>query len=172
MNYIHKYIFKGGDIITAVLKNQLRNEHEVERYLNGRYIGPQQAFVHIFEFDTHQERPSVTRLSVHLPDQQPVYFGEQDSADNLRQAMEKSNSSLLTFFEYNKEHTEYRHLLYQEFPQHLVLKKDEVSKRWYWQPRQRNIDTIGRMISIRLLGLSVTSVSSLLLCEVRRLLSI
>ena len=143
VKYIHKYVYKGGDIITVGLKNK---NDEIERYVNGRYIGAQEAMCHILEHRTHSEEPPVEQLAIHLPDEQTVLYDDDDNVHDLNQALESSTSSLLAFFEYNRDHQDSRNYLYQEFPQHYVLKKLPNAGR-QWRPRQKGF-AIGRMYHI------------------------
>jgi hypothetical protein len=47
--------------------------------------------------------------------------------------METAYSTLMSFFDYNRDHEDGRHLLYHQFPIHYVfLQREKV-----WRPRQR-----------------------------------
>jgi hypothetical protein len=49
--------------------------------------------------------------------------------------MDKARFTLISFFDYNRDHEDGRHLLYYQFPTHYVfLQKEKV-----WRPRQRGI---------------------------------
>src|SRR5882762_160621 len=72
VKYIHKYIYKGPDMATV----RVGNVDEIKDYIDARYVGPAEACWHIFECHMHQELPTVYRLSVHLENQQMVYFQE------------------------------------------------------------------------------------------------
>jgi hypothetical protein len=48
--------------------------------------------------------------------------------------METAHSTLISFFDYNRDHEDGKHLLYYQFPTHYVYLKQE--KRW--RPRQRD----------------------------------
>src|SRR5882762_8566521 len=72
VKYIHKYIYKGPDRATV----QVGNVDEIKDYIDAHYVGPAEACWHIFECHMHQELPTVYRLSVHLENQQMVYFQE------------------------------------------------------------------------------------------------
>jgi hypothetical protein len=54
--------------------------------------------------------------------------------------MDKSRSNLMTFFDYNRDHEDGRHLLYFQFPTHYIFKVQEK----VWQPRQKR-RTVGRI---------------------------
>ena len=137
IKYIHKYIYKGHDRTTLRLQ---ATTDEVQRYLQGRYIGPSEAIWRLFEYPMHQEYPSVIRLAVHLPGQQIVSFHAQDGRQDLERRMREAKSTLIAFFEYNRLHSDGRSYLYQEFPQHFVF--NQQLRRW--SPRQQK-NAIGRM---------------------------
>lgn len=80
-----------------------------------------QAAWNLLEYRNHQEDPSVVRLTVHLPGKIPVYFTEdaQRNPEQLQMALDHADSTLTIFLKYNQEHTDGRHLLYQDFPKHF-----------------------------------------------------
>ena len=138
VKYIHKYIYKGGDRATVILDSE---HDEIKRYLNGRYIGPTEAVWRLFEYSTHGEEPPVMHLALHLPDQQAVYFSENEDPVILRQRMDSSLTTLIAYFKYNSEKADGRGYLYQEFPEYYVYVRKQG-----WKPRiQRR--SIGRMYS-------------------------
>ena len=139
IKYIHKYIYKGGDRVTVQLQNE---NDEIARYLNGRYIGPQQAVWNILEFDTHAENPPVQALAIHLPGKQPLYFAEDATSEQVQAKLDRSASTLTGFFQYNTDHETARQYLYQEFPGFFVWKQAQTGS--YWKPRERGF-SIGRM---------------------------
>jgi hypothetical protein len=161
VKYIHKYIYKGHDKATL----QINENDEVTRYLTCRYVGPSQASWSIFEFPTHEEYPTIMRLALHLPNQQNVVFDADTSVQGLEERAEHARTTLMAFFNYNREHEDGRHLLYHEFPSHYVfLKKDGI-----WKPRQRDFaigriyncnPSIGERYYLRLLLVSVPGPTS------------
>jgi hypothetical protein len=136
---MHKYVFKGEDRTTLELKDR---DDEIAQYLNGRYVGPHQAAYRILEYHFHGQDPPVYRLPLHLPDKQPVFFGEHPSTQDMEEALEQSTSKLLAWFEYNRNHEDGRQYLYHEFPEHYVYNKDKEVRSW--TPRQRGF-AIGRV---------------------------
>jgi len=82
IKYIHKYIYKGSNRTTLQLP-ETDNADEVKRHLQGQYIGPCEAIWRLFEFCKDEEFPAVYHLPIHLPGQQPAYFGEDLSWDEL-----------------------------------------------------------------------------------------
>ena len=78
---------------------QISDTHdEIARYLQGRYIGPSEAFARIFEYKMHEEDPTVITLALHLPNEQPVYFPEDATAEELEESMGNSYSKLMAYF--------------------------------------------------------------------------
>ena len=111
IKYILEYIFKGNDRMNI----QLQNEYDkVAYHLSGRYIGPTQAAWSLLEYQSHLEDPTVVRLTVHLPNETPVYFNENIQGDpiQLRHVLENADSTLTKNFRYNANNPDGQHLLY------------------------------------------------------------
>lgn len=102
--------------------------------------------------------PSVTRLQVHLPDQQSVVYRDNEP---LPAALARGRTTTLTaWFKANRDHPEARHLLYADFPGHYTW---PATKKW--TPRRRPIPVVGRMFHTNpgvLLILSMATSSCLL----------
>ncbi|KAH0609829.1 uncharacterized protein H6S33_012375 [Morchella sextelata] len=88
----------------------------------------------------HEEYPSVIHLAVHLPGEQPVYYGDNSNREELIQRMQNSRTTLMTYFEYNTEHEDGTRYLYQDFPVYFTY--DAKSRKW--ASRKRGV-AIGRM---------------------------
>jgi hypothetical protein len=108
----------------AVGENQIVDE--IQDYIDGRYIGPQEACWHIFEFPMHEESPTVYRLPVHLEDQQHVYFDEADNAEELADRAANKSTELMGWFQANRTFPEACNYTYQEFPEHFVWNKKNL----------------------------------------------
>ena len=142
VKYINKYVYKGSDRTTLRISD---TNDEIERYLQGRYIGPTEAFARIFEHKMHEEDPTVNTLPLHLPNEQVVYYAEDATAAEIQEAMEKSFSMLMGYFKYyqdtppvfDNEGNLITHL-YLDFPQNFVWKE----KAWF--PRKKGF-AIGRI---------------------------
>ncbi|KAG1469845.1 hypothetical protein G6F56_003027 [Rhizopus delemar] len=137
IKYINKYVYKGQDRSTVALSD---TSNEIHRYLQGRYIGPTEAFWRLFEYPIHEEDPTVMQLSLHLPDHQPVYFPDDASNEEVRTILDKSKSHLMAWFDYNRSNSDGREFLYQEFPEHYVYDRNLRN----WKPRKKGF-AIGRM---------------------------
>lgn len=85
---------------------------KVAQYLQERYIRPTEAIWKIFEFLTHEESPSVKQLAIHLPRKQPVYFEEDAIAKKLQERMNKAQSTLMAFLNYNDVNDKSRRYFY------------------------------------------------------------
>ena len=75
IKYIYKYIYKGHDHATVGVFEDI---DKILEHIGSHYIGPSEAFWHITEFPMHEEKPSVYCLPVHPPDQQTIYFNNDD----------------------------------------------------------------------------------------------
>lgn len=90
--------------------------------------------------------PHHQRLSVHLPDQQPVYFDGDDQLDNVLKRNQK-DTTLTGWFKANREYESALQILYIEFPEHFVWVKEKEKN--YWKIRERGQgSTIGRIYAI------------------------
>jgi hypothetical protein len=58
-------------------------------------------------------------------------FSRSDSEQKLQQRIETAHFTFISFFDYNRNHEDERHLLYYQFPTHYVfLQREKV-----WRPR-------------------------------------
>jgi hypothetical protein len=73
-------------------------------------------------------------------DEQPVYFDEDASHEEIRETMENTGSTLMAFFAYNARHPHGGQYRYPEFPEHFVYDKPTRA----WHPRKGQ-EAIGRM---------------------------
>jgi hypothetical protein len=94
VKYLYKYIFKGTDRATMRVDG---NVDEIKTHVDGRYLSPPESAWHIYKFCSHEEYPPVQRLALHLPNEQPVYFDEDASRDDIRDRMQSAGSSLIAF---------------------------------------------------------------------------
>jgi len=69
-----------------------------------------------------------------------VTFNPNTNTAKLRQRAEKSRSNLITFFDYNRDYANGRHLLYHEFPTYYVYNKKE--KAWTSRKKDRAVNRI------------------------------
>lgn len=166
IKYVYKYIEKGHDRTAIQVEDELK-EDELYQYVAGRYLTPAEAYWRLHEFDTNSCYPPVTRLDVHLEDQQTVFYGECANANELLDRMAKSRTKLLSWFEYNRQNAHLKgalvnykgemypdnrdlsHVKYQDFPEFAAW--DEKCRKWKvragkvpWR-LQKKLKAIGRM---------------------------
>lgn len=90
------------------------NRDETVHYTTSRYIGPTEACWHLFEFPMHKEYPPVQPLAVHLEGKHIVRF--YANTDDLEAVAERSKTTLMAWFEYNRKFTGGRNVLYPDSP--------------------------------------------------------
>lgn len=56
---------------------------EIKNYLECRYLSACEAMWRIFGFDIHERKPAVTRLPIHLENQQSIVYPEGSSLGNI-----------------------------------------------------------------------------------------
>ncbi|GJZ53600.1 DNA helicase PIF1, ATP-dependent [Tanacetum coccineum] len=89
IKYLFKYLNKGPDKATIVIKENVPNGQgvalekvtmvdEIKNYLNCRYLASCEAVWRIFLFDIHYAYPSVMKLNFHLPNQHPVTLRDSE----------------------------------------------------------------------------------------------
>jgi hypothetical protein len=113
---------------------------EVKEYLEARYISSIESCWQIFEFGMHAEHPTVYRLPVHLPNEQLVYFNDDDSIDEVLERGTNAKTAMTEYFVANANHPHAKNYTYQEFPQHFTWNKSTKK----WSPRKKDF-AIGRM---------------------------
>ncbi|VDP02557.1 unnamed protein product [Heligmosomoides polygyrus] len=137
------YIYKGPDRARVILRSEDEspNYDEIRAYLDTRNVCPQEAARRLLGFPLHDRSHTVVRLSVHLPDQQEVFFREGEEREAVRSAA-SSNTCLTAWFQLNQTDPTARTLLYREIPEHY---------RWNqrrWEKRRRFEKAIGRMYTV------------------------
>jgi hypothetical protein len=137
--------------------HQPRDHDEIKQFADCRYIGPCQAFHRISGFPLHGAKPPVVRLSVHLPNEQIVYYEEGQEEEITNQTGPPPSSQLLEFFKAVHDSANITPVLnykrasevtYQELPQHYTW---QSKGRKVWSPRKQqfgNYPVIGRMYQI------------------------
>ena len=166
VKYIYKYVFKGHDRAEVLVQEATADgaptafRNEVKEYQDGRYFCSPEAAWRLYGFDLHGRDPPVQRLSIHLPDCQPVTVEEQ--AD-LAEAEERGAKTTLTqwFVYVGEEKAKYAAALatdpetpvpvainttYQNAP--LIATWNKEKKLWSTRKQQRKFPTIGRIYHI------------------------
>jgi hypothetical protein len=134
VKYLHKYVFKGHDLIELKLKNEL---DQVERHIAGRYLSCTEAIQRILEYPLAETWPHVNDLPVHQPGRKRIIFGFRRLT---KKAIDAKNSKLKTWLNYNRDHTDGREYHYYDFPKFYIW----ISKDRCWKPRSRDL-TLGSL---------------------------
>ena len=157
IKYHIKYINKGSDLASMTVgsadgdsedaNNEARNE--VAEYRTNRYISGGEGAWRLRGNEIAERKPTVSRLPLHLYNQQAVYFNPNDKDGTIERMEKCSRTKLTAFFELNGQDEFARTLLYREIPEHFTW--DNSAKRW--KRRARGWDdgipeAIGRMYSI------------------------
>ena len=116
VKYMHKYIYKGHDHTTMVL----RGIDEIQQYIDSRYIGSPEAVRQIFGHNLHEEFPAVIRLALHLPGMHCVIFDETESMNSIIYKVGGKMSTLTGYFACCTSNEVARAFTYKEFSQHFV----------------------------------------------------
>ena len=90
----------------------------------------------------HRQYPSITRLPVHLENQQTCYYGEDEN--NAQDVLDRCGRTPLTeWFKINSQCPETRHLKYMNFTDFYVWNKNLKT----WTKRQEK-ESVGRMVFV------------------------
>ena len=139
VKYMYKYVHKGPD--RAEVRASL---DEIERFVEGRYLGPCEACHRTFGMAIHNNDPSVVRLQIHLEDKQTISFAPILGTNVLREMANGSRpeTTLTAWFKLNAESNGLnRTLLYYEMPEkYRWNNKDQC-----WTKRKTNELAVGRM---------------------------
>ena len=140
IKYIYKYVYKGHDWTTMQFGTC---EDEVKLYLDAHYICSCEGCWHLYEFNMHEESPSVMCLQVHLEGEDLITWNE-DEAPDAQDVMDRAtshDSKLTAYFKANENHPDQANdLLYQDFPSKFVWNPKE--RKWTLQKKDFSI---GRM---------------------------
>ena len=98
---------------------------------------------HLYLFLMQEHTPPIIHLQVHLPDQQPIIF-EEDEDGNIQDLVDTNpdhDTTLTAWFKANAELADNCNLLYRDFPSKMVWNK----KTYKWTTRKKGVSAIGRM---------------------------
>ncbi|XP_058796151.1 uncharacterized protein LOC131667014 [Phymastichus coffea] len=152
--YLYKYVYKGHDAATVVIEqteNGTTIDHdECHNFIETRYVGPVEACYRIFSKKLQDKSHVVTRLSVHLPNEQAVIIAQDENETSLLATLNNSSSMLLDYFKLNATNETARQYYYTEIPKHFTYKKIKVDGQMVssWATRKKHLNCIGRMYSI------------------------
>jgi Helitron helicase-like domain at N-terminus len=134
--YVYKYVLKPPDH-TAIQLN------EIEAHLSGRLLSCSEAVWRFLGLKLHKEWPPITRLAIHLPNEQSVIFDPTADAEDIHMTADASTSTLLQWFILNQTTPAARQWLYQEIPEHFTFTADKK-----WKPRKNDCFSIGRTMAV------------------------
>ncbi|XP_074297506.1 uncharacterized protein LOC141628239 [Silene latifolia] len=118
IKYLFKYIAKGPDKATLVIKDDAADE--IKSYLDCRYLSASEASWRIFGFDIQERNPSVMRLPVHLEEEQAVLIRDDDILKVVLARQSNAETKVTAWMRVNEESPEARELSYAEFPTKYV----------------------------------------------------
>ena len=130
---------------TDVNDNEVPREvNEIADYLDARYVSAPEGIWRIFKFKTHNRKPAVQRLQIHLPNRQTVTFSNDTDMVIFLNNNRLQKTILTEFYTANKQaereaaaaaaagrpplEFDCRDLLYQEFP--LQMTWNRTFRRW------------------------------------------
>ena len=123
VKYLYKYIYKGYDCANLVVTANGSVEHnEVNHFVDTRYVSSYEGMWRLLENIMHDRSHAVTKLQIHLPNQQLIYFEEGNEDEAVEQAAQR-NTNLTAYFQLNSEDAKARQYLYHEILLHYVYKK-------------------------------------------------
>ncbi|XP_056852167.1 uncharacterized protein LOC130501293 [Raphanus sativus] len=116
---------------------------EIKTYYDCRYITACESSWRVLAFPTNFRTTSVEKLGFHLPDQELVFFDEDEPIESILKKKSVNQSMFPAWFIAYQKYPEARDLTYAEFPTKFVWK---ASMR-EWVPRKRGF-AIGRIAHI------------------------
>src|SRR5581483_1206453 len=118
---------------------------EIKMYIDARYVSSSEAIWRIFHYKLHNHTPNVQRLAVHLPNQQPITFQDNDDLQNIINHANRRMTTLTAWFQENLENTEAHKYKYIDFPLHYTWNKTQYK----WSPRKTATGAIGRLYIVQ-----------------------
>ncbi|XP_046655037.1 uncharacterized protein LOC124348808 [Daphnia pulicaria] len=156
VKYIFKYVYKGHDCSNIESKTGTHHQageeneqvfvwDEISTFTDTRYVSAPEAAYRIFKFPLSDRSHTITRLAVHLPLEQSVFFQPGNEEQAVIDAATKE-TTLTAWFILNRDNEEARQYFYREIVHHFCFVKS--GGRNYWKPRRRNIKIIGRLYTV------------------------
>ncbi|PWZ10632.1 ATP-dependent DNA helicase PIF1 [Zea mays] len=148
VKYLFKYIYKGHDRASVVMRDASKADDdvdEIKQYRDARWVTPPEALWRIYGFELSQNSPPVMQLQLHLPNMHMVAFHERQMVERVVNRPGADRSMLTAYFEVNRLHEGARGILYRDFPEWYTW---QSGKGKVWQ--RRKCDTggqVGRIVS-------------------------
>ena len=114
---------------------------EIKDFVNASWYGDTNSCWRLFEFPLNQMSPAVTKLALHLPNQQFVTYNPErvETEEDLRNVMEAQERTTLTaFFELNREDPEANQYTYPEILRYYRWVANEGGKKKFFQKRKKD----------------------------------
>lgn len=151
IKYLFKYVTKGPDRSKLYLQRVLNGEdtpideetntrNEVKEYLDARFICPYDSCWRILGYEIHRHFPPVTRLPVHLPNENYITYHASANMSQILSQEFLRRTMLTEWFVANQLHESARSLSYPDFPSEW--RWDEKKRSWEQRHRQGNIGRI------------------------------
>ena len=99
-------------------------------YLDAKYISASESIWRIFHYKMHNHTSNVQRLAVHLPNQQPITFQDEDNLQYIINHTTTRMTTLTAWFQENLENTAAHGYKYADFPFHYTWNKTQYK----WNP--------------------------------------
>jgi hypothetical protein len=124
VKYLYKYVCKGHDRATTVLESR----NKIKQYLDVWYVSTSKAVWRLFTFKLHDDFSSITRLQVHLPNEQRVVFHENVGIAQVLDIERHRKTTIMEYFEINKVNPKVREISYADFPNSFT--RNNRVKKW------------------------------------------
>ncbi|AQL05029.1 hypothetical protein ZEAMMB73_Zm00001d046797, partial [Zea mays] len=148
IKYLFKYIYKGHDRVSVVMRDASKTDDdvdEIKQYRDARWVTPPEALWRIYGFELSQNSPPVMQLQLHLPNMHMVAFHDRQMVQRVVNRPGADRSMLTTYFEANRLHEEAPGILYCDFPEWFTW---QSGKGKVWQRRKRDTGgQVGRIVS-------------------------
>ncbi|CAG8771013.1 7503_t:CDS:2, partial [Dentiscutata erythropus] len=124
---------RGYDCAKLQLKNiegsnvQVLNYDEILTFIDSQYVSASEAFWRLSKYKMQEKSHTVIQLPVRLPENQTVYFNNENEAEAL-DSLQAQNTILTTWFELNKQNTDARKIIYHNIP--LFYTFDTKTRLW------------------------------------------
>jgi hypothetical protein len=111
VKYLFKYVYKGHDHAIVEISRQNDNAtegnvveaDEIKKYVDCCYESTSEAVWRIFKFDMHEWFPAIKRLQYHLPNQQMVFFDDDNDVQEVAAWLTIFRMMLTEWFKINQE---------------------------------------------------------------------
>ncbi|GBM64363.1 hypothetical protein AVEN_11016-1 [Araneus ventricosus] len=147
----YKYVYKGHDAASVKIQKEGALDHdEILSFVEGRYVSAPEAMWRLNEFNLSHKSHTVVSVAVHLPQQQPIVYQDDQEAQAIERAALRK-TTLTSWFELNKSDPSAHNISYTDIPQYYVFDKSTTN----WKKRQRGgQNVIGRQPVVRILRYS------------------